>query len=223
VQFDVARLVRSFDADIVVVPESYRDADGPGLLDALAGDGYCVESVEFMQLKLRRRNRDSERDAVPRQGAWELAIASRFPVLDRHTIPMGTVGYDPPGPRHALALTLDVRGTKVDVIGVHTSSKFWKLAPLKHLAALKRGLPVSGRPQILAGDFNFWGPPIAVMMRGWRRPVRGRTYPADRPHSQIDHVLVRNGVVGVSGEVLGQTPSDHRPIRARLRLDAGVT
>jgi endonuclease/exonuclease/phosphatase (EEP) superfamily protein YafD len=120
-------------------------------------------------------------------------------------------------------LTLDVEGTAVDVIGVHTSSKFWKLAPLKHLLALKRKLPDTGRPQVLAGDFNFWGPPIALMMRGWERPVRGRTYPAYRPHSQIDHVLVRGGIVGVSGEVLGETPSDHRPIRTRLRLDRRVT
>ena len=76
----------------------------------------------------------------------------------------------------------------------------------------------AGGPQILAGDFNFWGPPVGVVMRGWKRPVRGRTYPARRPHSQIDHVLVRGGIEVLGGEVLAETPSDHRPIRARLRL-----
>jgi endonuclease/exonuclease/phosphatase family metal-dependent hydrolase len=55
-------------------------------------------------------------------------------------------------------------------------------------------------------------------MRGWHRPVRGRTYPSKSPHSQIDHVLVRGGIDPIAGEVLPETPSDHRPIRARLRL-----
>ena len=60
-------------------------------------------------------------------------------------------------------------------------------------------------------------------MRGWDRPVRGRTFPARRPHSQIDHVLVRGGIQALEGEVLAETPSDHRPIRARLRLLEGLT
>jgi endonuclease/exonuclease/phosphatase (EEP) superfamily protein YafD len=48
--------------------------------------------------------------------------------------------------------------------------------------------------------------------------VRGRTYNAKHPHSQIDHVLFRGGIAALDGEVLAATPSDHRPIRARLRL-----
>ena len=112
--------------------------------------------------------------------------------------------------------------TPVDMIGLHTSSKFYRLAPLKHLLTLRRGLAAGG-PQIVAGDFNFWGPPVGVAMRGWKRPVRGRTYPANHPHSQIDHVLVRGGIRVLGGEVLAETPSDHRPIRARLQMPSGVT
>jgi len=108
------------------------------------------------------------------------------------------------------------------VTGLHTSSKFWRLAPMQHLLTLRRGLDGGGL-QILAGDFNFWGPPVAAVMRGWDRPVRGRTFPSERPHSQIDHVLVRGGIEALGGEVLAATPSDHRPIRARLRLTDGVT
>ena len=48
----------------------------------------------------------------------------------------------------------------------------------------------------------------------------GASYPAHRPHSQIDHILVRDDMTVLSGEVLAETPSDHRPIRARLRLEA---
>ena len=135
---------------------------------------------------------------------------------------MGTVWRDPPGPRYALALTVEIAGVAVEVIGLHTSSKFWRLAPVQHLLTVKRGI-AEGGPQILAGDFNFWGPPVGAVMRGWHRPVRGRTFPSAFPHSQIDHVLVRGGIQALEGEVLAETPSDHRPIRARLRLLEGLT
>jgi endonuclease/exonuclease/phosphatase family metal-dependent hydrolase len=222
VRYDVARVVRGLGADVVVVPETWRDESGAGLLDGLRDDGYHVDTIELMRMKLRRRSRHSDRFAVPSAGAWELAVCSRLPVLDRRLIPMGIVSNDAPGLRHALALTVAIDGTPVEMIGLHVSSKVWRLAPLQHLLTLRRGL-VGGRPQILAGDFNFWGPPVGALMRGWKRPVRGRTYPSPRPHSQIDHVLVRGGILTLGGEVLAATPSDHRPIRARLRLADGVT
>jgi endonuclease/exonuclease/phosphatase family metal-dependent hydrolase len=220
VRFDVAEIVRNLEADIVVVPEAWRDADGVGVLDGLCADGYHVESMELMRLELRpaRRRRVW---SVPRGGAWELAICSRFPVVDRRLIPMGSVWRDPSGPRNALGLTVTIAATPVEVIGLHTSSKFWRLAPMQHLLTLRNGIVERG-PQVLAGDFNFWGPPVAAAMRGWDRPVRGRTFPASHPHSQIDHVLIRGGIQSLGGEVLDATPSDHRPIRARLRLPKGL-
>ena len=222
VRFDVARVVRSFGAELVVVPESWRDDRGIGLLDGLRDDGYHVESVTLMSMEVHRRKRGHDRAGVPREGAWELAVCSRFPVLDRKLIPMGTVPKDSAGLRHALALTVAIDGTPVEMIGLHVSSKLWRLGPLRHLLGLRSGMVESG-PQILAGDFNFWGPPTDAVLRGWGRPVRGRTYPSRRPHSQIDHVLVRGGIELLGGEVLARTPSDHRPIRARLRLPGGVT
>jgi endonuclease/exonuclease/phosphatase (EEP) superfamily protein YafD len=50
------------------------------------------------------------------------------------------------------------------------------------------------------------------------RTVRGRTWPAGRPHSQIDHILVRPGTEVVEAEVLPAVGSDHRPVRATLRV-----
>jgi endonuclease/exonuclease/phosphatase family metal-dependent hydrolase len=50
--------------------------------------------------------------------------------------------------------------------------------------------------------------------------VRGRTWPASRPHSQIDHILLRtnDGIEVVDHQVLPEVGSDHRPVRARLRV-----
>jgi len=221
VRFDVASVVRGFDADIVVVPEAWRADDGHSIIDPLA-DEYHIETVDLMPLKLRKDHRS---DLVPRSGIWELAVCSRFPITASRTIPIGVIPTDPAGPRNALAVELEIAGRTVELIGLHTSSKVWKLAPVRHLLTLRRALEQSNRdhPQILAGDFNFWVPPVAMIFRGWQRPVRGSTYPSRRPHSQIDHILVRGGIAALSGEVLAPTPSDHLPIRARLELADQVT
>ena len=67
---------------------------------------------------------------------------------------------------------------------------------------------------VVAGDCNFWGPGVVSVLPGWRRAFRGRTFPAVHPHSHIDHVLVRDNVSVVWGEVLGETPSDHLGVDA---------
>jgi endonuclease/exonuclease/phosphatase family metal-dependent hydrolase len=59
---------------------------------------------------------------------------------------------------------------------------------------------------------------VVALLPSWRRAVRGPTFPAHKAHSQIDHVLVRDNVTVLSGEVLPKTPSDHLPVRARLRV-----
>jgi endonuclease/exonuclease/phosphatase (EEP) superfamily protein YafD len=161
---------------------------------------------------------------VPRDGTWQLAVCSRFPVIAREDVPIGRVKADPAGARSALACTVAVGDQRVTIVGVHTSSKLWWLGPPKHMITLRRELArLAIEPDVIAGDFNFWGPVVSAMFPGWRRAVRGPTYPSNRPHSQIDHVLVRPHIDVVSGEVLSATPSDHRPIRARLRLGGRVT
>lgn len=221
VRYDVAAVVESFDADVIVVPEAWRSDDGDGVLDPLADRGYRIEIVEMMPLALRR---DRNRDAVPADGIWELAVCSRFPVVERRSIPIGVVKTDPAGPRNALSCTLDVHGRRVEVVGLHTSSKVWKLAPVWHIRRLRSQLSPNGTgPMVIAGDFNFWGPPASALLPGFRRTVRGRTYPSHRPHSGIDHVMVHGDVEVVSAEVLPRTPSDHRPVRARLRMGSRVT
>jgi endonuclease/exonuclease/phosphatase (EEP) superfamily protein YafD len=87
-----------------------------------------------------------------------------------------------------------------------------------HLYGLRRRLPRFDGPALLAGDFNLWGPGVERFLPGWHRTVRGRSYPSHRPHSQIDHVLVNDRLALVSGEVVDDRHSDHRPVRARLRL-----
>ena len=69
--------------------------------------------------------------------------ARGFPIIARRTIPIGSVHADPAGPRSALACTVDVDGTEVDIVGVHTSSRVWELAPVRHLNALRPQTPAA--------------------------------------------------------------------------------
>src|SRR5262245_54792119 len=149
--FDVAQVVASFDADIVVVPETWRSDTGESVLDPLEAQGYAIESVELMKLAKRH---PGSRYSVPRTGSWELAICSRFPIVARRELPIGRIKADPAGARFALACTVEIAGRPIEIVGVHTSSKLWWLAPVRHMIELRRQLEAdSAVPEIIAGDF----------------------------------------------------------------------
>ena len=209
--------MRGFDADIVVIAESWRELDGRGVLDDLAASGYRVESLKFARFEPGVLEPEP---LMPGYGQWELALCTRLPVLARRDVPIGSIRNDPASPRDAIVCTVDLHGIELDVVAVHVSSKIYKLAPVRHLRGLVPHLPPRSRHAVLAGDFNFWGPGVERIFPGWHRSVRGRTYPSHRPHSQIDHILVRDDITILSGEVLAANPSDHRPVRARLRVGA---
>ena len=113
--------------------------------------------------------------------------------------------------------TCTVAGRPLSVVGTHMphlpygSHRTW--------AELRRLLRTEARPDaVLSGDMNTWGPLVRFFLPGWHRAVRGRTWPAWSPHSQIDHILRRGALRTVSGEVLPDAGSDHRPIRTTLEL-----
>ena len=112
-------------------------------------------------------------------------------------------------------LELDVDGTPVDLVGMHLTSRLPYGPPIQ-LRRLAPQLPPPGRPAVVAGDCNFWGPGVRAFLPGWRRAVRGRTWPASRPHSQIDHILVRaRRSASSTSEVLAR-----RRLRPPPRCDA---
>ena len=131
---------------------------------------------------------------------------------------MGDVFRDHAGAAQRDRVHGDVGGAAVDVVGLHTSSKLWYAGPITHMRNVGPQLPANGRAAVVAGDFNFWGPAVVRLLPGWKRAVLGRTYPAHRPHSQIDHILVNEHVEVLGGEVLPAMRSDHRPVRARLAV-----
>jgi len=122
--------------------------------------------------------------------------------------------------RAALVVDLTVDGVPVSVAGTHMAHL--PFGSHRNWAELRRQLQTDARPDaVLAGDMNTWGPLVRLFMPGWRRAVTGATWPTWRPHSQIDHILVRGAVRPVSGAVLPHAGSDHRPVRAELEVRGG--
>jgi endonuclease/exonuclease/phosphatase family metal-dependent hydrolase len=72
-------------------------------------------------------------------------------------------------------------------------------------------------PTLLCGDFNSWRPLLLALLPGWRSLVRARTWPARRPHSQIDHVFAR-GPWRVDGGGALDGGSDHRALYCDVHL-----
>src|SRR5918994_1466907 len=150
-------------------------------------------------------------------GRIGIAVLSRPPAQLVQMIPVGDVPGDPASRRCALRVALVVDGDNIDLIAVHLTSRL-PYGPPMQIRNLRRRLPAPDERTVIVGDFNLWGPAVTALLPGWRRAVRGRTWPAHRPHSQIDHVLVRDDVDVVEAEVLDEVGSDHRPVRVTLRL-----
>ncbi|MBO0715447.1 MAG: endonuclease/exonuclease/phosphatase family protein [Acidimicrobiales bacterium] len=154
-------------------------------------------------------------EAPPQRGAWGLAILTRLPVRREAQVDLGQLRLDR-ARRGALVLEMDLEGRPFIMVGTHLSHLTH--GSLLQLRGLRRSLPGTDQAAALAGDMNLWGPVVGLFLPGWRRAVLGRTWPAHRPHSQIDHVFVTPMVSVLTGEVLGDVGSDHRPVRAELRL-----
>lgn len=209
-------------ADVLVLPESFRYDDGSSFLDDVRALGFehMVES-RFVRLDLRAKRR-----VVTEQGEgwWVLALASRHPIVSTRELPLAHTVGDAAPQRHAVAVTLDVDGRPLDVVGFHVSSKLWWAAPWVHLWSLRRQLAqhaIDGRqrPALLLGDANLWRTWMPTVLPGWRPLVRGATFPSWRPHSQIDQILARGAVELVHSGVVPYSPtSDHRAVMARVVL-----
>ncbi len=216
--YDLDAVLRGFDADVIVLQESWTPDGGTA---AVRGFGESVGARVF-ELPFGRARLEPW-PHVPRDGGGVgdvgLAIVSRIPAEVRGRLAVGTVPGDPTPERGGLHVVLDVGGTEVDLVGVHLTSRL-PYGPPTQLRRLRPQLPDEQRPAIVAGDCNFWGPGVSTFLPGWTRTVRGRSWPAKRPHSQIDHILVRDGhaVEIIDSAVLPAVGSDHRPVRATLRV-----
>lgn len=215
--FDVVDACRRLDADVLVLAETWAPDHRPSqqeeVAEALAMEVVCETQLARSVLgpPPRALGRGDEGGA----GGWQLAALSRLPWRAAEVLPLPHLRLDP-AVRGVLAFDVLLDGSALAVRGTHLPHLEFGV----HLqtCALRRSLPSPDRPAAFIGDMNMWGWTIDQMApRGWRRVVKGKTWPAHRPHSQIDHLLVTPSVEALWGEVGPDLGSDHLPIRARLR------
>jgi endonuclease/exonuclease/phosphatase family metal-dependent hydrolase len=146
-------------------------------------------------------------------GSWGLGLLSRVPFSNPTVIDLGKLRRDA-ARRAVIHCDIDVGGVSMAVYGTHMSH----ITHGSHAQyrRLSRQLPPPSSAAVLAGDMNLWGPPVSSYFRGWRRALRARTWPAHRPHSQLDHVLVTPAVRVLDAYVGDFAGSDHRPVVVRL-------
>ena len=216
--YDVVTACKEIDTDVLVVQEAWvPDADEGDVVAVAAALGYTVAGTfAVARASCHDQVRLVAREGPAGDGDWVVAVLSRLPVIGSDVVAVGPQLPRDPGRRAVVRAVVDA-GAPFTVVGTHLpllKDPVWRLAP-----ALRAALPGPDRPAAFAGDMNMWGwCADRLAGPGWRRAVRGRTYPAHRPHSQTDHILVNAPVEVVGAEVVPQVRSDHRPVRARLRF-----
>jgi endonuclease/exonuclease/phosphatase family metal-dependent hydrolase len=237
---------RHLDADVIVLQEIYAPLDGASQSDDIAA-ALDYTPVELPLARAWRRRepilhgkRWEPRKVLPttmralrvggrvdhskrselagyEEGTWGIAVLSRPRVVTTEAIALGRLKRDFTH-RGALVVDLEVgTGNEGEFTVVGTHAAHLTVGSPMQIRRLYRELPTTTRPAAFVGDMNMWGPPLSLLLPGWTRAVRGRTWPAWRPHSQTDHILVNRPVTVVRGEVVHAGNSDHLAVRAELR------
>lgn len=150
------------------------------------------------------------------EGTWGLGVLTRLEVEDVRVVSLGRL------PREKVQRALVVTRLKdqdrsfyvLAIHGAHLShgSYLQYQRVSEFVETLDPKLPV-----LLGGDFNCWRPLLRLLLPGWHTLATGRTWPAPRPHSQIDHILGR-GAWKPLGSFTRDGGSDHLALVADIEL-----
>lgn len=221
--FDVAAALCQLEADVICVQESWLSAagcDGGPATDSLAEAAVKLED-EVFRVAMDRRHGLNLAGVPPVTEPGELAIAvlTALPVTHYKIIELRAAPGDDLA-RFGQVLTLELSsGINVRVVNTHLTHRLTSPVQFRTLRQRLRadGLPTGRVPTIVAGDLNM-PRPLAAMSINYDATVRGKTWPADRPLIQLDHILVDQRIKVIQSQVLPSVGSDHLPIRARLRV-----
>ena len=210
--YDLAAACRKFKADIIVLQEVWRPHGGPDpvadIATALGTELLRAHLVEDTNLRSFGIADETAR------GQWGLAALTTMPVIAYEVVDLGRIARDPT-PRAAQLITIELPGRgSLRIANTHLTYRL--LSPVQ-LLRLVRHLTADNVPTVIVGDLNM-PMPFTGLAAGYAPAVNGRTFPADRPLLQLDHILTSRQVTRCGGEVLPPAGSDHLPVRARLRL-----
>jgi endonuclease/exonuclease/phosphatase family metal-dependent hydrolase len=211
--YDVTAAVRGLDAPVIALQETWSPAGQTD--DAVAHAARDLGAQAFRASFISGTTlRAIGIPAESGRGDMGIALLTTLPVTDYEIFDLGRAPGDV-ARRRAQVLTLELPdGRAFRVAGTHLTYR--GMSPLQ-LALLIRQLSRKKLPTLIAGDLNMPGQ-IARLTPGFVPAVRGRTWPAELPLMQLDHLLAGHGVRPVHGTVLPPAGSDHLPVRGLVRI-----
>lgn len=213
--FDVAEACHRLKADVIALQEAWWPTGQPDPVTDVAAE---------LGAKLVHRGLATDTDLArlgladdSGPGTWGLAVLSMLPVTGYEVIELGRAPTDVISRAAQVVTVTTPGGAALRIVNTHLTHRFSspvQLALLAYRLAAGTG-PAGTGPTVIVGDLNM-PRPATLFAPGYRSVVRGRTFPADWPLIQLDHMLIRGRVTASGGEVLDPVGSDHLPIRAQL-------
>lgn len=162
-------------------------------------------------------------------GEYGTAAMSRFPIAASRTIALPVPGGEPRAATLITVILPTAPPAEVTLVSVHFDAGADDAARRENARGLIAALKETTTPVILAGDFNDRPDSATLALlaeAGFRQCVpegNAGSYPADRPHVVIDHVLLRDGtghrLENAGTKVVPNVEaSDHRPLQSRVVL-----
>ncbi|MBW3602887.1 MAG: endonuclease/exonuclease/phosphatase family protein [Actinobacteria bacterium] len=230
-----ARAVAALGADVVAVQEVDRGLARTGGRDQIAD---LAEALGWHGLFAPALSGDpgaawrAVAGADPGGAGYGVGLLSATPLLrpTRVALPGGGAGRRRaratprrPGwdhePRVAVAADVAWEGSWVRIICTHLSYLPWRgLRQLRAAARAGAGSAAAASGgAVLVGDLNLpvWSVRLALGP-AWRHAGGGATYPAGRPRTQPDQLLVTGRLAVRPADVGARGPSDHLPLVATV-------
>lgn len=214
----IGQLIRTTDADVVMLQEVDRGTNRSGKIDQLEA---LREATGFSAAFGRSLDYDG--------GQYGIAALARSGFIYNETIDLPvTPSQERAGgshePRVAL-LGIAVAPTgRLQTVSTHldaSATDAYRLHEVQGLLNVVRARVSTITPVLVGGDFNS-EPDSAVIRRvheaglrdAWTECGRGDglTYPADRPTKRIDYVFLGGTLRCTDARVLDTQISDHRPV-----------
>ena len=211
--FDVQAAIESMDAQVIALQEVWSSN---GEADEQIEKAAKALGAELLRLPGRQvaslAGVGVRGPSAP--GRTGMAVLTTLPVARYEVVALGQVPGDASA-RSAQVVTLTLpAGSALRVACTHLTHRMVSPLQLGLLIGHLAGDPV---PTVIAGDLNMpWQ--VARLAPGYTAVVRGRTWPAELPVVQIDHVLAGRGIGILGGIVLPPAGSDHLPVRARITV-----
>lgn len=219
-----AAAIHSLDADVLALREV--DGDQPRSLSADltqvaanamgATDHRFVAAMAGTPTTTWQAATEAEQ---PGTASYGIAVLSRYPVrrwqvlrLPPLRVPMpkwhGRLRPDLVRDEARVAVMATVHTPTGPVLVATTHLSFLSGWNVVQLRRLMRAVSAQPGPVIVMGDLNM-GPRLASRVTGMQPLATQMTFPAHRPHRQLDHILARELPRKAAGEAVRLPLSDH--------------